>query len=98
MNRHTNPHRGSKFDDFLREEGIYDEVEAAALKKVIAVTLGETMRRKGLSVARLAAQLGTSRTVINRILDEQNTSITLRTLTRAASALGCRITLEIVAV
>ena len=80
----------------MREEGIYEEVEAAALKKVIAVALEETMRRKGISASALAAKLSTSRTVIARILDVQNTSITLRTLTRAASALGCRIKLEIV--
>jgi len=88
---------GSNFDDFLREEGLLEVVEAAALKKVIAVALAKTMKRKHVSVAALAKKLGTSRAAVNRVLDEQNTSITLHTLTKAASAVGCRLKLEIVA-
>jgi DNA-binding Xre family transcriptional regulator len=97
MSKTTNPRHGSNFDDFLREEGLLEAVEAAALKKVIAVALATTMKRKHVSVATLARRLGTSRAAVNRVLDEQNTSITLHTLTRAASAVGCRLKLEIVA-
>lgn len=92
----TNPHIGSNFDDFLREEGIFEEVEAAALKKVIASALDEQMKRHKVSVSSLAETLGTSRAAINRVLDEENTSITLRTLSRMASALGCRLKMDIV--
>jgi DNA-binding Xre family transcriptional regulator len=93
----TNPHIGSNFDDFLREEGIYEEVEAAALKKVIASALTRQMKRRNVTVSKLADALGTSRAAINRVLDQENASITLNTLSRTAAALGCKVKLEIVA-
>ena len=97
MKSKNNQHIGSNFDDFLREEGIYEEVEAAALKKVIAVALARQMKRRRISVAKLAEALGTSRAAVSRVLDEENTSITLTTLSRTARALGCTVRLEIVA-
>jgi antitoxin HicB len=97
MKLKNNLHVGSDFDDFLREEGIYEEVEAAALKKVIAAALGKQMKRRRISVSKLANELGTSRAAIDRILDRENTSITLNTISRMASALGCRVRLQIVA-
>lgn len=96
MSTTKNIHRGSDFTGFLREEGIYEEVEAAALKKVIAAALAKQMERKGVTVSALAEKLGTSRAALNRVLDEDNTSITLNTLSRTAAALGCRVNLEIV--
>lgn len=97
MKSKTNPHIGSNFDDFLREEGIYEEVEAAALKKVIASALTRQMKRRNVTVSKLADALGTSRAAINRVLDQENASITLNTLSRTAAALGCKVKLEIVA-
>ena len=97
MKSKINQHIGSNFDDFLREEGIYEEVEAAALKKVIAAALTRQMKRRHISVSKLAGALGTSRAAISRVLDEDNTSITLTTLSRTATALGCKVRLEIVA-
>ncbi len=97
MKKNTNPHHGSSFDDFLREEGLLEEVEAAALKKVIAAALARKMKLTNLSVAALARRLGTSRAAVNRVLDERNTSITLHTLTRAAAMVGCRLKVQIVA-
>lgn len=97
MKLKSNPHIGSDFDDFLREEGIYEVVEAGALKKVIAAALSKQMKRRRISVSKLAHELGTSRAAIGRILDRDNTSITLNTISRTASALGCRVKLEIIA-
>ena len=97
MKSKNNPHIGSNFDDFLREEGIYEEVEAAALKKVISAALLRQMKRRHVSVSKLAGVLGTSRAAISRVLDEHNTSITLTTLSRTATALGCKVRMEIVA-
>jgi antitoxin HicB len=93
----NNPHIGSNFDDFLRQEGIYEEVESAAIKKVIAAALTRQMKRRGVSVSALATSLGTSRAAVNRVLDDDNTSITLNTISRTAAALGCKVKLEIVA-
>ena len=78
-------------------DGLYEEVEAAAIKNVIAAALAKQMERKGVSVSALAEKLGTSRAALNCLLEEDNTSITLTTFSRTAAALGCRLNLEIVA-
>ena len=97
MNRHKNPHHGSDFSDFLLAEGILEEAQAAALKKVIASALAKQMKQRKVTVSALASKLKTSRAALNRVLDEENTSITLHTLSRTASALGCRLKLDVVA-
>jgi hypothetical protein len=81
--------------EYLREEGIYGEVEASAMKHVIAATLAQRMERLNITVTELAGQLGTSRAAVNRVLDPLNTSLTLTTLARTAAALGCRVKVEI---
>ncbi len=85
---------GSKFDDFLEEEGILQESEAVAIKRVIAYALEQKMAQEKISVSRLAIELGTSRTAINRILDPENTSITLNTIGKIAKYLGKNIVLS----
>ena len=97
MKPKRNPHLGSDFDDFLRQDGIFEAVEAAAMKKLIASALAPQMKRRHISVSRFAAALGTSRAAVNRILEEGNTSITLTTLTRAGALLGCKVKLELIA-
>jgi antitoxin HicB len=82
--------------EYLREEGIYGDVEANALKHAVAAALTQRMERLGITVSELAQQLGTSRAAVNRIFDPLNTSLTLNTLTRTAAALGCRVRIEIV--
>ena len=87
---------GSSFDDFLAEEGLADEVEAGAIKKIIAYQLLEAIKKEQLTKTALAAQLDTSRAAVNRLLDPDNESITLLTLKRAASVLGKKLRLELV--
>jgi antitoxin HicB len=86
----------TKSTEYLREEGVYGDVEAGAMKQVIATTLAQRMERLDMSVSELAKSLGTSRAAVNRILDPLNTSLTLATLARTAAALGCRVRIEIV--
>lgn len=86
---------GSNFDSFLEEEGILQESEAAAVKRVIAYALEQKMSADKISVNRLAKELETSRTAICRILDPQNTSITLKTIEKIAKYLGKRIVLSL---
>lgn len=81
--------------EYLREEGIYGDVEASAMKHVIAATLAQRMERLNITVTELADQLGTSRAAVNRVLDPLNTSLTLTTLAKTAAALGCRVKVEI---
>lgn len=84
-------HVGSKFDDFLEEEGILATTEIEAVKRVIAYLLQEQIDNKLLTKTALAALLGTSRSGLDRILDPENTSITLHTLAKAAEVTGKKI-------
>jgi DNA-binding phage protein len=85
----------TKTTEYLREEGVYGEVEASAMKQVIASALAQRMERLGMSVTEVARSLGTSRAAVNRVLDPLNTSLTLTTLAQTAAALGCRVRIEI---
>lgn len=87
-------HIGSSFDDFLMEEDLLQESEAVAIKRVIAYALEQKMIADNMSVNRLAKELETSRTAITRILDPENTSITLNTIEKVAKYLGKRIVLS----
>ena len=88
---------GSNFDDFLSEEGILDEVTAAAVKRVLAWQISQEMRRQKMTKTAMAEKMHTSRAALNRLLDGEDTSLTLTTLSSAASALGKRVKLELVA-
>ena len=84
-------HIGSDFDAFLETEGMLDEVEAAATKRVIAHGIAEAMQRAGVSRSELARRMHTSRASVTRLLDPDNPAVTLSTLQRAARALGKRL-------
>jgi antitoxin HicB len=88
-------HMGSSIDDFLKEEGIFEEAQTQAVKEVVAWQLAEEMRKKKISKARMAAMLKTSRSQVDRLLDPKN-DITLSSLQRAAAMLGRRVTIELV--
>jgi antitoxin HicB len=87
---------GSSFDDFLKEEGIYEEVTAKAIKRVIARQLDDIMRQNHLTKSMLARRMQTSRAQLDRLLDPDNESVTLATLTRAAHAVGHKLRMEFV--
>lgn len=88
-------HMGSSLDDFLREEGIFEEAQAQAVKEVVAWQLAEAMKKKKISKNKLAMLLKTSRSQVDRILDPKN-DITLGSLQRAAAMVGRRVTIELV--
>ena len=87
---------GSSFDDFLKDDGIYEEVSARAIKRVIARQLDALMRDQGLTKAVLARRMQTSRSQLDRLLDPDNESVTLGTLARAAQAVGRQLRMELV--
>jgi hypothetical protein len=89
-----NEHRGSSFDDFLKEENIYEQVQAAAVKRVIAELLEEGMEREGLSKPQMAKRMGTSRSQLDRVLDPANVTIQLDTLIKAARAVGRDVNIQ----
>ncbi len=81
-------HAGSSFDEFLTEEGLLSEAEATATKRVIAYQLSQFMDENKLSKSAMARRMQTSRSALDRLLDASNPSVTLRTMDRAARALG----------
>jgi DNA-binding Xre family transcriptional regulator len=88
-------HIGSKFDDFLKEENLLEQVQAAAIKRVVAYQIIEEMKLKKLTKTEMASRMKTSRAALERLLDPDNASITLFTLERAASALGKKLKVEL---
>lgn len=92
----THPSIGSSFEDFLKEEGIYEEVQAQAVKEVLAWQIEQAIKTQGLTKAEMARRMQTSRAQLDRLLDPKNTSVTLHTLQRAAAILGKRVRLDLV--
>ncbi|MDR0933674.1 MAG: helix-turn-helix domain-containing protein [Burkholderiaceae bacterium] len=93
----VNPvHAGSSFDDFLREEGIFDAINSKAVKKVIAWQIAEEMKHQGINKVTMAKRMQTSRSSLDRLLDAENDSVALETLARAATVLGKELRLELV--
>ena len=88
-------HSGSTFDSFLEQEGIREEVEAVAIKRVLAWQLEQAMQKQQKTKQAMAKQLHTSRSQLDRLLDPQNVSVTLDTITRAARALGKRVIIRV---
>ncbi|MFQ6116580.1 MAG: helix-turn-helix domain-containing protein [bacterium] len=92
----SNKHLGSNFDDFLEEEGLLAEVEAAAIKRVVAFRTKQLMEQDGISKTAMAKRMQPSRAALERLLDPSNESVTLQTLERAALALGKRLQIDFV--
>lgn len=86
---------GSSFDDFLKEEGRYEEATEQAIKKVVAYQLSEKMKEQGITKVEMAKRLSTSRTQLDRLLDPENDKITIAMLARAAKVVGRSLHLEL---
>jgi len=85
---------GSSFDNFLKEEGIYEECEATAIKRVIAWQLQHYMESYRISKTEIAKRMGTSRSFVDKILDTKNTSITLSTILKVGKIVGKPVRLD----
>jgi predicted XRE-type DNA-binding protein len=90
-----NKHIGSSFDDFLSENKMLDQCEAAAIKKVLAWQIEEAMQEANISKAELARRMHTSRAGVDRLLNPDNPSITLQSIEKAARAVNRRVRLEL---
>ncbi len=88
--------RGQPFSDFLDELGIREDVEAQAIKEILADQIRVAMANENLTKAAMAARMKTSRRALDRLLDPENTSVTLHTMQKAAAALGRRVHLSLV--
>lgn len=89
-----NQYSGSDFDDFLTEEGFLDEVSARAYKRLLALQLQDIMEAAQLTKTELAERMQTSRSQLDRLLDPENTAVTLDSLDRLARAVGKRLVVE----
>jgi predicted XRE-type DNA-binding protein len=94
--KQANPHRGSSLDDFLKEEGIFEETQTVAIKEVLAWQIAKAMEARKLSRKGMADAMGTSRSQIGRLLDPKDGNVTLSTLQRAAKIVGRKVRLELV--
>ncbi len=95
MTHRTHSNLGSTLDALLDEDGSRAVVEAAAIKRVVALQIADEMERAGLTKAELARRMHTSRVAVDRLLDASNGSVTLGTLQRAAVALGRRLSVQL---
>ena len=94
MTNKRNRHRGSSFDDFLREEGLHEEVTSVAWKRVLSWQVCEAMKREGISKSEMAKRMKTSRSQLDRLLDPDNPNVLLETVQKAASAVGKKIAIR----
>lgn len=94
--RRKNKHTGSAFDEFLAEEGLLQEATVEAAKRTIAWQVAKEMKSRRISKSEMARRMHTSRASLERLLDPYNFSVTLKTLYKAAAALGKQIQLELV--
>ena len=88
-------HMGSSIDDFLKQEGIFEEAQSQAVKEVVAWQLDEAMKKRKISKNKMASLLKTSRTQVDRLLNPKS-DITLSSLQRAAAMVGRRVLIELV--
>ena len=92
-----NKHVGSDFDEFLQDEGILEESQAAAAKRVIAYQINEAMRKRKITKKEMTERMRMkSRIQLDRLLDPENKSVTLLTLEKAANALGKSLRIQLV--
>jgi antitoxin HicB len=89
-------HVGQRFDDFLQAEGIYEEVQLNALKKTLAHQIKTMMDEQGIRKTEMATRMKTSRSSLERLLNEQAYNVTIATISKAAAVLGKRIELSLV--
>jgi len=92
----NNPRTGSSFDDFLKEQGMFEEITAKALKRAISEQLREGMKEQNMTKVAMAARMETSRTQVDRLLDPDNLRIEFDSLVRAASAIGKHVEIKLV--
>ena len=94
--RKQNGRIGSTFEDFLKEEGVYEETTAIAVKRVLAWQLTRAMQERQMSKNRMAKAMNTSRSQLDRILDPDNENVQLDSIIKAARVLGYELRIELV--
>jgi transcriptional regulator GlxA family with amidase domain len=96
MTKHSNPHIGSSFDDFLGNQGILEECEHQALKEILADQVRQAMADNQLSKTAMADRMKTSRRQLDRLLDPAVANVTLATMSKAARAVGRELHISLI--
>jgi transcriptional regulator with XRE-family HTH domain len=91
----SNKHIGSTLDEFLKQEGMYEDATNYAVKEILAWQVGKAMEDLGISKAEMARRMGTSRAHLDRLLDPRNDKVQLDTMQRAAAVLGRRVLIQL---
>ena len=92
----VNKHIGSSLDDFLAQEGLLESSQSFAIKQVLAWQIARFIERHKLTKTAMANRMNTSRSALDRLLDPDNDSVTLKTLQNAAEAIGAHIEMKLV--
>ncbi len=91
-----NKHIGSNFDDFLEEEGILGEAQAIAVARVLAWEVNQYLADHNTTKTAFAKKLETSRMQVNRLIDPEDTSVSLNTIAKVAAVIGKKLELRLV--
>ena len=87
---------GPPFEDFLKEQGTYEDSTEQAIKRVVAFQIRAAMKEQKITKVEMARRLETSRSQLDRLLDPGNDGVTLGVLSRAAHAVGRTIKIELI--
>ena len=91
-----NQYIGSSFDDFLETEDLLAETSAEALKRVISWQIQNYIEINHIKKTAFAEKMKTSRSQLDRLLDPENTNISLKALVSTANAMGKHVEIRIV--
>ncbi len=91
-----NQHIGSSLDEFLEDEGLLESSQSYAIKHVLAWQIARFIEEQKLTKAAMASRMNTSRSALDRLLDPDNDSVTLKTLQSAALAIGAHLEMKLV--
>jgi len=86
--------KGQSFSDFMVEQGLYEEAQELAAKKILIYQLEAEMEKQNISKNEMAKRLHTSRSAINNILDGAYNS-SIGSLEKIAYALGKQIAITL---
>jgi antitoxin HicB len=86
---------GSSFESFLKDDGILEDVTTLATKRVLAWQIEQEMNAQGLTKAKMATRMKTSRSQLDRLLDPLNDKVQLDTMHRAATAIGKKLVIRL---
>jgi antitoxin HicB len=66
-----------------------------AIKRVLACQLAEEMKLKKITKTEMAIKMQTSRSQLDRLLDPEKTGVSIDTIQRAASVVGCQLRIDL---